>query len=215
METNIYNNYRIIITIGNMASAIDSLQSTSLKIRNTRKGLGISQKELADRLGLSQSTIARLESDIEDLNPSYKNVYAVVSALEATAARNSNSRILEKTAADIMHRKIVYVTPDDTIGRAVKIIKDYDFPQIPVLNRKLEEVGTVRQKRLLSIATDYPEKISTTKIRDIIEPSLPQVSKYTEVSKIKLMLDNFDAVLVMDKGKVVGIITIYDILKMV
>lgn len=198
-----------------MVSGIEPLQSVSVRIRGARKGLGISQKELAEALGLSQSTIARLESGIESLNPSYKTVYNVIATLNARTAKDWSQGVLERTAGDIMHRKLVYVTQDDTIGRAVKIIKDYDFPQIPVLNKKHEEVGTIRQKRLLSIATEHPERISATKIRDIMEPVLPQVGKDTEVSKIKPLLEDFDAVLVMDKGKIVGIITIYDVLKMV
>jgi predicted transcriptional regulator len=42
---------------------------------------------------------------------------------------------------------------------------------------------------------------------------LPQIDKETEIIKIKPILENWDALLVVEGGKAIGIVTIYDILK--
>lgn len=192
----------------------ESLGSISLKIRNARKTLGISQKRLARLAGLSQSTIARLESDIERLNPSYKAVFEVMDALDRLGNENERDEPLNKKSEDIMHRDIVSVEPTDTLEKAIKIIKNYDFPQIPVLNSKRNVVGTVSQRRILSLATERPEGVSKILIKEIIEASLPQVDKKTPIAKLKSVLENFNAVVVVEDSRAIGIITIYDILKL-
>lgn len=198
-----------------MPAELESLTSISLRIKNTRKAMDISQKRLAKLLGMSQSTIARLETDIVRLNPSYRTVYNVLEALQNSSSASEQSKILAKSSREIMHRNIAYVKPDDTIEKAITMMKDNDFTQIPVLNNKRGVVGTVTEKRLLKTATESPEGIAKTKVRQILDPSLPQVDEETPVAKIRPILENFGAVLVMDGSKAVGIITIYDILKLV
>lgn len=200
--------------MSNMLLGVEPLSSVSLKIKKTRKTVGISQKRLSKLAGMSQSTIARIESDIESLNPSYKTIYLVIDALQSAMISDENSKILAKTSKDIMHKHPLYVKPDDTIEKALGIIKNYDFPQLPVLNERMGVVGTVSQKKLLTLATESPEAVSKTKVKELLEAALPQVDKNTEVSRLKPILENFDAVLVMDGSKAVGIITIYDILKL-
>lgn len=202
------------ITIGNMPAELDSLTSLSIRIKNTRKAKGLSQKALAKLLGMSQSTIARLETDIDSLNPSYRTVYNVLDALQSATIAGEQSKILGKPSKEIMHRNILYVRPEDTLDKAIRIMKGNDFTQLPVLNNRRGVVGTINEKRLLKIATESQGSISRTRVRDILDPALPQVDENTEVAKIRPILENFGAVLVMDGSKAVGIITIYDILKL-
>ncbi len=197
-----------------MPAELDSMELLSLHIRNTRKAVGLSQKKLAKTLGMSQSTIARLEKDIIRLNPSYKTVYNVLEALQDASLRVDQSKILGKHAHEIMHNDIIFVKPGDTVEKAVKLMKDNDFAQIPVLNSQYGVLGTVTEKTLLKIVTESPETISTKKVGEILEPSLPQIDGGTAVAKIRPIMETFGAALVMNKGRVVGIITIYDIMKL-
>lgn len=193
---------------------LEPLNAVSLKVKNTRKALGISQKKLSKMLGMSQSTIARLESDIIRLNPSYRTVYNVMDALNSSTKEEEQSKILSKPLSEIMHRKIVYVRPEDTVEKAVRLMKENDFTQLPVLNSRRGVVGTVNEKRLLKIATESPDSITRTRVEGILDPALPQVDENTEASKIRPILENFGAVLVMNGSKAVGIVTIYDIMKL-
>lgn len=197
-----------------MPTELDSLDSLSLRIKNTRKAVGLSQKGLAKLLGMSQSTIARLESDIVSLNPSYRTVYNVMEALHDASLGHGQSKILGKQSKEIMHSNIIYVRPEDSIEKAVRIMKENDFTQLPVLNHQRGVLGTVNEKRLLKTATESPEMISRKKVKEILDPALPQVDEETEVARIRPILENFGAVLVMQGSKAVGIITIYDIMKL-
>ncbi|HUB92470.1 MAG TPA: CBS domain-containing protein [Candidatus Saccharimonadales bacterium] len=197
-----------------MPKELESLTSVSLRIKNTRKALGISQKKLAKALGMSQSTIARLESDIVRLNPSYRTVFNVLDALQDSKTEGEEQSILNKPSKEIMHKNIIYVRPEDTVEKALRIIKEHDFTQIPVLNSRRGVVGTVNEKRLLKNATESPETMARTRVSQILDPALPQVDEETEVAKIRPILENFGAVLVMNGSRAVGIITIYDIMRL-
>ena len=51
-----------------------------------RKNLGISQKEIAKMVGVSQSYIARMEKG--DINPTYENVKKIYSYLYSYSKKN-------------------------------------------------------------------------------------------------------------------------------
>ena len=197
-----------------MQYELDPLPQVSTEIRRIRKALDLSQKQLARLAGLSQSTIARLERDIERLNPSYYTIFTVIDALNMQNMMKGSASLSDKSAEDVMHRKIVYVKPNDTLEKAVRIIKDYDFPQIPVIGNGMRILGTVSQKQLLSAATEHPSSLREILVRQITGTTLPQIDKGTSLDKLKPILENFDAALVVENGKAVGIVTIYDILKL-
>lgn len=192
---------------------IETLESVSLKIKNTRKSLNISQKKLAKFVGISQSTVARLESDIKRMNPSYNMVYNVLDSMGQLARTGRSSEILNKEAHELMHRHIYSIKKTQRLKEAIKIMKNNDFSQLPVLNGDGTVVGTVHQKRLLNIATQDLLLVEKMRVSEVLDPSLPQVDMNTPVSKLKPILQNWDAVLVIEKGKLVGIITIYDLFR--
>lgn len=194
---------------------VASLETVSFDIRTTRKALGISQKALAQLLGVSQPTIARLESDIKELNPSYQMVFNVTDALNSLGRAKSKELMMNRMAKDIMHRNVLFARPNESLAKAMQTIKEHDFLQLPVMNEKHAAVGTVYQKDLLEIATQRPGSISRMKVSDVMSASLPQVDKDTEVTKLKSILGSWNALLVVEKNRVIGIVTIYDILKLV
>ncbi len=198
-----------------MSIAIDSLEEMSLKIKNARKSLGLSQKALAKASGMSQSTIARTESDVKSLNPSYRTIYEMVEALNNhdTEERRKGNQLDFKKAYELMHKNIVYIYPEDTAEKALDLMKGGDFSQLAVFNKKKNVVGTIRQKRLLEVATQLPDRLGQIKVRELLDAALPQVDKNTPLSKIKPMLENWDAVLVVEESKIIGIITVYDVFK--
>ncbi len=196
-----------------MPIVLDSPESISIRIRKTRKAVGISQRKLAMVSGVSQSTIARIEKDIQRLDPNYSTIFNIVETL-SRFEREGSPDFMGKKAEDIMKRAVVAVRPGDSVRKAISIMKDYDFPQLPVIENG-RSVGTISQKGLFGIVLNGPKAASKMRIRDILEMAMPQVDANTEVSKLKQVLENFDAALVVKRGRVAGIITIYDILKFV
>jgi predicted transcriptional regulator len=214
----VINTYIIIVT-HNITNTDDSmpinvrpLEEISGMLRDNRRTLGLSQKRLASMCGLSQSTIARIETDITRLNPSYQTVFEVADALGSMGNR-SGGELLSRNAGEIMHRRIIHIMPNNTISDAINTFIDYDFPQLPVLDSARHVVGTVYQKDVLSMATQAPDLVHSRKVGGIMKGALPQIDRSTPVTKIKPMLETVGAVIVAHDGKAVGIITIYDILK--
>ncbi len=197
-----------------MENDLEGLSSISSTIRNRRRSIGISQATLAKACGMSQSMVARLESDIEKLNPSYGAVYTVMQKLAESSELAHRAKLLYKKAHEIMHRNVIFLNHGDTVDKAISIIRHYDFAYIPVLNRSGIVDGTVYQKSLLELATNKPTELSRIKVDSIVEPALPKVDKDTPVSALKHILEIFGAVLVVDKTKAIGIITGYDVLKL-
>lgn len=194
---------------------MDTLHEVSSSIRTKREVLNLSQKRLARLVRMSQSTIARIENDIERLNPSYETIFKVVNVLDRLGKMEEKSGLQVKTAQSIMQKRIVFARPGDTVAETIKAIKNYDFPRLPVLNKEMNVMGAVSQKRVMDIATKDPESLDKIRVSDIIDTELPQVGVDTEFSKIKRILEDWDAVMVVEKGRAVGIITIYDILKQI
>jgi predicted transcriptional regulator len=194
--------------------SMEPLESVSVEIKNKRKTAGISQQRLSKFVRMSQSTIARLESDIANLNPSYQTVFKVVETLDNLNKGEQKSNLLHRKAWEIMHKKITSVHPEDTLAAAVEMARNYDFSQLPVLSRSGAALGALYQKKLMEIATQNPARMQQIHVRDIIDTGLPQVDKNTPLSKVRRLLEGWDAVLVVEANKVVGIITIYDILRL-
>ncbi|MGC8710162.1 MAG: CBS domain-containing protein [Candidatus Micrarchaeia archaeon] len=189
---------------------IDSLDVIARRIKMARKSLGISQASLAKDVGVSQSTIARIERDIEKLNPSYSMILKIVTTLN-DLGDNANT-ISSVSANDLMHKKIIYVRPEDKMSKAIKIMSSNDFSQLPVINQRMNVVGTIYQKNLLEYISN-PRKARSTSISEVMEVALPQVDKNVKISMIKTMLEAWGAVLVSEKSRIIGIITVYDLFR--
>ncbi|MEM3839182.1 MAG: CBS domain-containing protein [Candidatus Micrarchaeaceae archaeon] len=194
---------------------MESLDEVSHLIKSKRNALGISQERLARYVRISQSAVARLESDIHKLNPSYETVYRVLSTLDRLTSIDSKSRALVKTAEQIMQKRIVYARPEDHVRQAIRLIQDYDFPQLPVIGKDMRIYGAVSRKALMKVATESPQMIDRLQVSNVVDEELPRVGRLTELGKIKKILEAWDAVLVVEKDKAIGIVTIYDVLKQI
>jgi len=187
---------------------LDSIDSISSKIRSARIMLGISQARLAKEANVSQSTIARLEKECRKLNPSYSMVYNIVNALNRIS---SGEQTIDRTEVkDLMHAQLIYVRPTDNIKKAIMIMKENDYSQIPVMeNGKV--LGTVYQKDLVSFASN-PKK-ANIKVKEVMGVPLPEIDENARIGMIKSILESWGAAIVKRKDKAVGIFTIYDLFK--
>ena len=187
---------------------LDSIDSISSKIRSARIMLGISQARLAKEANVSQSTIARLEKECRKLNPSYSMVYNIVNALNRISS--GEQTIDQVGVKDLMHSRLIFVKPTDSIKKAIMIMKENDYSQIPVMeNGKV--LGTVYQKDLIGFASN-PTK-ANIKVREVMGVPLPEIDENAKVGMIKSVLESWGAVIVKRKDKAVGIFTIYDLFK--
>ena len=187
---------------------LDSIDSISSKIRSARIMLGISQARLAKEANVSQSTIARLEKECRKLNPSYSMVYNIVNALNRIS---SGEQTIDRTEVkDLMHAQLIFVKPTDSIKKAIMIMKENDYSQIPVMeNGKV--LGTVYQKDLIGFASN-PKK-ANIKVKEVMGVPLPEIDENAKIGMIKSILESWGAAIVKRKDKTVGIFTIYDLFR--
>ena len=169
-------------------------------LKNIRKKLGITQEELADKSGVSQSLIAKMESGIID--PSYSNVQKIFHTIEEMREKK------DVKAEDIMERHIITIDKKTKIHEAIEKMKKHSISQIPVLNNDAV-VGLVSESGLL----DALLKRHATTVGEIMEDNPPSVSKTTSISVVMNLLKFYPMVLVMENGVIKGIVTKSDVLK--
>ena len=187
----------------NLKHMLPSIEDISRK----RRVLGLTQKELADLAGVSQSLIAKLESG--KIDSSYTKVKAIFDALKQME--------MEKAvhAKEIAHIEVVGIQRDDKVSKAARLMRDHDYSQLPVFDGE-RVVGGISEKTVLSqiLAGKDFSLISTLSVGEVMEEAFPQVGEDAPLSLISSILQVYPAVLVSKKGKIVGIITKADLLRM-
>jgi len=177
------------------------------EVAKKRRMLNLTQKQIARLAGVSQSLIAKLES--RKIDPSYTKVKAIFDALERLEIKT------EVRAEEVLHAEVVGVQKNDTVSKAVRLMTDHGYSQLPVFDGE-HAVGSISEKTMLSqvLAGKDLTEVSTLSVRDVMDEAFPQVGEDAPLPLISGLLQVYPAVLISKKGKVVGIVTKADLLKM-
>ena len=174
------------------------------KIKKLRKKFGITQKELAEKAGVTQAYIAKLEN--KQIDPKLSTFNKILNALEEIRARM-------KKIQDVMVSPVIYVHPKDKVSDAIAIMAKYNISQLPVL-RNGSPVGSLSEKSLVKkLGIGKICESPDIAVSEIMEESFPVVSKKQSFVEVYTLLKENQAVLIEEMGKVVGIITRADILE--
>ena len=178
-------------------------------IRKRRKMLDITQSELAEASGVSQSTITKVEQG--KISASYNTVVKLFETLEKMGERKKEIPIM-----DIATRDIVSVQEDSGVHEALEILKETGFSQMPVF-RGDSSVGSISEKVILKLMNSGKsmDQLSRMRVSDVMEDSFPTISENTSMEGLSSMLNTSNAVLITRKGKIIGMITRADVLKLV
>jgi len=169
------------------------------EIKKIRKKLGLTQTELANRSGVSQSLIAKIESG--RIDPTYSKAQKIFAALSDLEKKE------EIKAEQIMAGRIISVEPADPIREAISKMKKSQISQLPVIDsHKL--VGMVSESTILDALLNS----KSTKVSEIMQDSPPIVSKATSIRVVSNLLKHYPIVVVSESGKLVGLITKSDLL---
>jgi predicted transcriptional regulator len=179
---------------------------TPTEVRAMREKLSMTQAELASRAGVSQSMIARIEAGSVD--PRVSTLHKIVSVLNIA----ERSVI---TAAQVMHTPVLAVEPDHQITNAVDLMGRNGISQLPVIQDGVP-VGCISEAALLSALDDQQShKQNTYLVRDFMEPSFPTVPPEMDVETVLHILQKRHAVLVVEAGRVQGLITKHDLISLI
>lgn len=161
-----------------------------------RKALGISQVELARRIGISQSLLTKIERGV--VVPSYTIAVALFGALEGMERKDN------KSAREVMNEKFVVLKYNNTMEHAVEVAKKHSISQFPV-TRDGKMIGSITTYDM--IGADKGSSVS-----DYMKEPFPTVSEETPVSIVKDLLKLNWAVVVVKGARIAGIITTQDLL---
>jgi len=189
------------------------------EIRQMRKRLDLSQRELASLAGVSQSLIAKIEKG--SIDPSYDNVRKIFNAFEgilkkrALEGKNMGARF---TVGDLATRGVISISPEASLAEAVDKMMKGRFTQLPVM---VEDriVGGVTDDRIRDYTIEQTrnqrmsyDEVMQTRVEMIMEAPFPILSEDTPIELASLHLQREEAVLVTRRGTIVGILTSADFL---
>lgn len=179
-------------------------------IKNRRKLLGLTQKNLAKQAGVSQSFIAKMESG--RINPSYNHVKQILDFLESLESIEKQ----ETRAKELYHKRVFSLATHDRIPNAVELMRKHEISQLPVFRGKMP-VGSVTEKSIVDLMSrGYDSKrLSRMKVMEIMDEPFPVISQETPLSIISSLLQHNPAVLLSKDGDIAGIITKADIIKVI
>jgi predicted transcriptional regulator len=111
-----------------------------------------------------------------------------------------------------MHTPVYMVGPADPVSRAVEIMEKNDISQVPVVERGVP-VGCISESAIVSALEEGGMHGSGSRpVRDFMEPGFPTVPLEADVRDVVHLLRENHAVLVVDSGRVAGVITKHDLI---
>jgi predicted transcriptional regulator len=153
---------------------------------------------------LSQSLIARVETGAVD--PRLSTLSKILNAIIAPGDKRRTS--------DVMHSPVILVEATDTVRRAVELMEKGGLSQMPVLEGG-KVVGSIQETTLIRtmLGSKEPQKVFESSLRNVMEECFPIVGPTASIDDVlALFTRDKPAVLVMDRGKIVGIITKIDVI---
>ncbi|MGH9267771.1 MAG: cystathionine beta-synthase, partial [Acidimicrobiales bacterium] len=129
-----------------------------------------------------------------------------------------------QTAGDVLTAKtgplppLVHVHPDETVRQVIGVLREYEVSQVPVVKAEpplvmAEVAGAVHERDLLERAFDEPACLDQP-VAAVMGPPLPTVGAGEPVELAVERLSAGGAVLVVDAGHPVGILTRSDLLEL-
>lgn len=175
-------------------------------IKRLRKMLGITQAELARLTGVSQSLIAKIEAGKVD--PGYTKAKRIFEALESLQKKRS------RKVSEIMTKDVISIDENATVSEAVELMKKYSISQLPVLSNG-EVVGAISEKLLVKYLSNGEDlnALLKKKAGEIMEEPFPTLNESAPLEVAAKLLNYYPAILIMSKGKMVGIVTRSDLFK--
>ena len=130
--------------------------------------------------------------------------------------------IEQPTVGDVLRGKsgqlpdLVHTHPSETVRDAIGILREYGVSQMPVVGAEPpvmagEVAGSVSERELLSAVFEGRAQPGRRRGQHM-SPPLPIIGAGEQVSALAKTLRDLDAVMVVEEGKPVGVITRYDLL---
>jgi cystathionine beta-synthase len=131
----------------------------------------------------------------------------------------------EARVSDVIARKdggmpnLVHMHPDETVGQAIDVLREYGVSQMPVVKpgaghpdvMAAEVIGSVVERDLLHALFTKRATLEDPLDKHLCPP-LPQVGSGERVSDLMAVLEGADAAVVLVEGKPTGVVSRQDLL---
>ncbi len=185
---------------------------TPKELQELRKKVGLTQEELATRVGISQSLVARIENG--QVNPSIITLKRILSVIEDQEQVSPNLReLLQWKGQTTKMKQLIGVSPDDKVRRAVILMRRHGISQLPVIKRN-KSVGCISEGTILrKLMTMDSQKVFSLSVNEIMEEPFPSIdiNESVELAFSKIA-SGVEALLIEDQARPVGIVTKIDII---
>lgn len=167
-------------------------------LKKLRIKAGLTQKKLAEIVGVSQAHVAKIERGKVD--PRLSTVNKI---LEVLIDRK------KVKCKDFMTKGVIFAKPNHSIIKVSEIMIKNAISQMPVLD-KGKVIGTITEE---DIIRNLNAEIASEKVKKIMGPPLPMFSEETPLDAVRPMLEKYSGILMTRGKEIVGIITRSDLLK--
>lgn len=198
MEMDIY--FTICSRTSKITSGYQSMVIKGSTLKRLRLEAGLTQRQLAELVDISQAHIAKIEK--EKVDPRLSTVNKILQVLTEHEG---------KKCGEIMSRHVISIKPVDKVSKASQLMMKHAISQLPVLEGG-KIVGTITED---SIVRNLSTTLADERIERIMQAPLPSVPEDTSVSMIQPLLQDHPAILIVRRGEIVGIIARSDLLKVI
>jgi len=123
-----------------------------------------------------------------------------------------------KTLRDLSNAKkngpvknLIYLQAKDKVRDAIEVLNANGFSQLPVIENG-QSVGSIREAKVMASLVDNHELLDAT-VEEVMGASFPCLDEKSDMHLVKKQLTESPAILVMEFGRIIDIVTRYDIIE--
>jgi predicted transcriptional regulator len=170
-------------------------------LRQWRKSLGLTQALLAERSGLTQSVIAKVET--ESVDPRLSTVRKMVGALNREERPDR-----AHTIGDIMISEVTALLRSDSVQSAVDKMVLGGISHLPVLSGAGAVVGLVSEESLLKVDIGGDARVD-----EVMRADFSMVDVDVSIGEARRLLGEEEVLLVSQRGDLVGLVGRIDMVR--
>lgn len=108
-------------------------------------------------------------------------------------------------------KKLIFLQAKDKVRDAIEVLNANGFSQIPVIENG-QSVGSIREAKVMASLVDNHALLDAT-VEEVMGSSFPSLDEKTDLQIVKKQLAESPAVLVLEFGRIIDIVTRYDIIE--
>lgn len=179
------------------------------QIKAFMRETGFSEQRLADETGLSQPVISRILMGERELR--YEEVKKIVDCL--TSKLSSIPPKMRASDVATKGENLMKVHVEENLSDVAKMMFEKGYSQAPVYENEMIK-GIITEKSFIELLLTPEKDLRKLKVKDAPIEDAPRYSPETPLQNIAKALLDYYSILIEEDGRVKGIITRADLLKL-